>query len=577
MSGAISASGLVSGLNWENIIRSLMQIERQPVNRIEDRIQGLEAQRAGVRDVRTVLTTLRNRAQDFRLLNTFDQFRSTSSEESVLTATASGTGVVPGSYAIEVIALANATSAVSDSRIGGGVNTASSLATSGLTTDITSGSFTINGVSFTVDSDSQSLQDVIDALNASEAGVTAAYDNVTDRIALTNSTPGDPSVIQLGASDDTSNLLSALALTQANQFDSGGGTTRAVSTRALGAVNPSDRLDGANLAAGPVTAGAFRINGVAITVDPVNQSLADVISAINQSDAGVSASYDASTDTVRVVSRTLGSRTIRFGSDSDTSNFLAVVNLDTATQTAGSDSQFRINGGETLTRNTNEVSDAVNGVTLNLLSMGSSTVTLAQDDDAVVEAVRGLLDAVNEAVTQLNDLVGRGGELEGDATVRTLMDTVRGSLFSMVEGMTGNYQSLLDIGVSTGDAFDSTVLSAFELDEGKLREALAANRGAVQSLFSNSSDTGIANTLEDYLNEAVSASGFLNERIRTNGLIDQQITDYNDRIARMEERLTLRETRLRQQFSRLEQLSAAYQQQNAALSGLTSGYAALLG
>ena len=122
-------------------------------------------------------------------------------------------------------------------------------------------------------------------------------------------------------------------------------------------VYPNAVLNTLNLRAGAITAGSFRVNGISITVDPTTDTLMDVIGRINDSDAGVTASYDTSSDSIRVVADTLGSRTMSF--QTDTSNFLDSTYLTTATQQAGNDSQFTINGGPVLTRNTNEVDDAI--------------------------------------------------------------------------------------------------------------------------------------------------------------------------------------------------------------------------
>jgi flagellar hook-associated protein 2 len=76
----------------------------------------------------------------------------------------------------------------------------------GFATGVTAGQFTINGVQFTVNPATQSLSDVINAINSSSAGVTATFNAETSSISLTSTTPG-PQGILLGASKDTSNFL----------------------------------------------------------------------------------------------------------------------------------------------------------------------------------------------------------------------------------------------------------------------------------------------------------------------------------------------------------------------------------
>ncbi|NUM55993.1 MAG: flagellar filament capping protein FliD [Candidatus Hydrogenedentes bacterium] len=570
MSGGFSIGGLVTGLNSNQIISQLIALERAPISRLEDKISELNAAKSAVTSLRSTLQTLRNRVQDFRLTNLFNQFQSTSSEESVLTATVSGESPVSGAYAINVIQLASATTANSSARLGAAINTGAALNSSGISTEISTGTFTINGVQLSVDPSTDSLTSVINAINSSGAGVTATYNAGTDTLTIANTAANDTSIINFGATGDTSNLLDVLALTGATQSTNGNGSTEATSTRNLGAIDATDILNTVNFGGGAITAGSFKINGITITVDPTTDSLSDVLGRINGSDAGVTASYDSSTDTIRVVSGTLGSRTISF--QAGTSNFLSVTNLAAATQTAGADSQFTINGGATLTRNTNEVADAIGGVTLRLLSVGTSTVTVSVDDDAIVEDVNELLTAYNDAITAIRDQVRGTGPLRGDTTFQQIEDYLRGNIFNQISGISGSYESLADIGITTGDSFDSGTVSPLQLDEDTFREALRTNRTNVEDLFSNSNDNGIADIFFDFLDEATSTTGYLNQRVKSNGSIDTQIQDLNDRIDRMEDRIAAKERRLRAQFTRLESMASQFQQQGASLAGIQSSF-----
>ena len=87
MGGGFSVGGLISGLDSNSLISQIMQIERQPIQRVRDRITALERQRTALRDLRASLQTLRNRSQDFRLGVVFNKFATTSTEEKIATAT----------------------------------------------------------------------------------------------------------------------------------------------------------------------------------------------------------------------------------------------------------------------------------------------------------------------------------------------------------------------------------------------------------------------------------------------------------------------------------------------------------
>ena len=566
MSGTFTISGLASGLDWGSIVEQLMLIERQPVNRIQQKISGLESQKSAISALRTKLSSLRTLAQNFGFSRVFGQSSASTSTAEVLTAKVSGSAPVIGSYKLDVLQLASATVASSSAVLGSAIDPGVVLESSGINTPVTEGKFSINGVTFTVDPATDTLNGILAGITASAAGVNATYDAVNDVVVISNKTAGDTSVINFGATDDDSNFLTAINVTGATQTSNGSGSTEVTSTRNLGAVSAGATLSDVNFGAGAVTAGTFQINGIAITVDPSTQSLSDVIGAINGSDAGVTASYDTSTDTIRVMSKTLGSRTINF--TSGTSNFLSIVNLDTAAQVAGSDSQFTVNGGAVQTRNTNEVADAIGGVTLSLLSVGTSTVTVSSDDDAIVEDVQEFLTEFNASVVEITNLVAQNGTLKSDGTIQTIKNYLQQMIFSDVPGISGQYKNLLDIGISTGDSFDREAVSQLTLDEDAFREALRESRADVEKLFSNSGKTGVADILDSYLKDITSFAGSLNARSKSSGTIDQQIRSYNDRIDRLETRISRMEIRLRSKFIAMDQLVSLYQQQSSALSQL---------
>lgn len=81
----------------------------------------------------------------------------------------------------------------------------------GFATAVTNGTFTINGVQFTVNTATDSLSDLIADINGSNAGVTATYNQETSSLVLTNKNPGPQSIL-LGATGDTSNFLTASGL-----------------------------------------------------------------------------------------------------------------------------------------------------------------------------------------------------------------------------------------------------------------------------------------------------------------------------------------------------------------------------
>jgi flagellar hook-associated protein 2 len=80
------------------------------------------------------------------------------------------------------------------------------------------GSFKINGVEISFSASSSSLQNVIDRINQSAAGVSAQYDSINDRLVLTNKTTGD---MGMALEDTSGNFLAATGLLSGGTLERG--------------------------------------------------------------------------------------------------------------------------------------------------------------------------------------------------------------------------------------------------------------------------------------------------------------------------------------------------------------------
>lgn len=449
------------------------------------------------------------------------------------------------------------TTLVSSGAVGGGtVDPAVTLDLAGLTLppDPT-GSFDINGITISYDVATDSLNTIISRINSSSAGVTASFDTGTNALTLTrnedgptaitvgdvsgnfleamnivdnlgatigtetpgtdlmtlgdvatmitnggvgvtasmvNDSDGRPnllnlssgSTITLGSGGDTSNFLSATYLLQ-----SPGGTSR-TSVRNVGTLNAGATLDAARLATAlaPGT-GTFEINGVEITYDASTDSLSSIISRINSSAANVTASYDGYTDRLVITSDVTGSVPISLADTSG--NFLAAMNVVAAPQTLGSNAQYRIDGGATQYATTNDISDAVPGVSLTLKQTTATaiTVNVAADTNSVRTKVQAFIDQFNSTMGLISDSTkfvegGDSGSLIGDVTLRGIQNTMRSMITSTVPGNTSAFNSLASIGMSfgkVGSAVGET--NKLTIDSAKLDAAIASNPEAVSRLL----------------------------------------------------------------------------------------------
>ncbi len=214
----------------------------------------------------------------------------------------------------------------------------------------------------------------------------------------------------------------------------------------------------------------------------------------------------------------------------------------------------------------------VGDVAINLKSLGTTTINLTQDQDAAIELIREFVDTFNESIADISKLLGESGALSGDYSIRSLKTFLQTAVFDRVAGLSGDFESLLNIGVSSGDVFDASSVFRLEIDEAVLREAIEENLPNIEQLFANDAETGVADLLFAFLEDVTKTRGFLNDRSRSNGSIDIQIRSMNDRIDAKEDRLACREARLRAQFVRMEQNASTFQAQAALFRHLVQNF-----
>lgn len=497
-SSGLSFAGISSGLDTTAIIDAIIEVERLPIVRLEQRKLDEQNQLALLTNVKVKLASLQSALQRLTLRGTINAKQATSSSEAV--SAVAGSAAVNGVYKVTVSQLATATSAKSTAAIGAEIDPGVALADAGFVTAPTEGTFTINGVVFTIGA-STTLNDVVAAINANaDVGVDASIVNDADgrpnKLQLTARTPGG--AIQLGSFGDTSNFLSVTHLLDARRV---GDTV--TSARNLGAVDTEADLSAARLETplsglNPDGTGRFTINGV--TIDYRNtDSLNEVINRINASEAGVTVSYDPVEDKLRIVATETGGQTISLRDN--TGNLLAAVGLLSASQTLGQNALFTIdtvNGGQTLSSSSNTITNYIPGVTLTLNDVATDPVTVrvSQDTAATVEAVQAFVDAYNEVMdliaqyTDYDPETKTSGGLTGDSTLLGVERQLKTLVASRGVGLSGRYRTFADVGISTG-AIGSAVgtTDALTLDQDKLKAALEENPNAVADLFAGFGST----------------------------------------------------------------------------------------
>ncbi len=238
------------------------------------------------------------------------------------------------------------------------------------------------------------------------------------------------------------------------------------------------------------------------TVEITDGSLTGIRDAINNADIGVSASiiYDGSYYRLTLASDDTGAaNSMEITVADDDANATDASGLSLLSFNAGAnhlqqtaaakDAALTLNG-VAVSSASNRLSDTVDGVTFNLLSAGSSTVTVSQNTAEASKLIKGFVDSYNNLTKGINSLAGydaatqKSGVLNGDGIVSSIKNQVDRLLTTPVDGVTGDYSILAEIGI-TRNTEDGTL----NLDDTKLQASLRDNMSDVVDLFAASGRT----------------------------------------------------------------------------------------
>jgi flagellar hook-associated protein 2 len=312
---------------------------------------------------------------------------------------------------------------------------------------------------------------------------------------------------------------------------------------------------------------------MSLTLGSTNNSLAAVRDAINKAsnNPGVSATIVTGSDGAHLVlsSTQTGAANGFNVSSSGGDGGLAALNYDVAASSgnalsvinAASDAYYTI---DKLPANSasNTVSTAINGLTLNLINVGSSTLSVSNDSSKATNALTNLVSTYNSFVgiyqnlTKYDATSGTAGAMIGDATLNSINSTL-----SSIVGGTANGATLSSIGISL--QVDGTL----KLDSGKLATALSDGGKTVGNLFAGTG--GFAAKLNTPLSTWVGDSGLLAGRTTS---LSQQLTDLSSQQTALNSRMDDLTARYQAQFTALDTLMSKL---NSTSSYLTQQFAAL--
>jgi flagellar hook-associated protein 2 len=567
---SLAVTGLASGIDWSTVVSELAQAERTPEIQWQQQQSALNTQNSIYTTLKTALTTLQADIQALQTSSLYGSAAAQSSSSTVATATAAS-GATLGNFTFNISQLAtaaqiNGTTGVSQVISPTGDPGSVTVGTAGFSTPVTAGTFTVNGAQVTVAS-TDSLQQVFDNIaTATNNTVTASYDSTTDKITLSSA-----SAITLGSSADTSNFLQVAQL-----YNNQTGTI--TSNAALGHAQLGATMTGADLATaitdGGSGQGAFTINGVTINYDASSDSIQNVLSRINSSAAGVTASYDPQNDRFTLTDRTTGD--VGISMQDVTGNFLAATGLSGGTLQSGKNLLYTLNGGsQQLVSQSNTISSTssnITGLSVTALTTGSTSIAVSSDPSQLSTAIQKFVTDYNSVQTAIssNQIVSTSasgavtpGPLTGDQTANGLANSLRSVVAAAVPGLSGAMNLLSDMGIQTNGQ-DNTL----SVDTTTLNSAISNNLNSVQAFFTSATG-GLATQMNTFLNNTIGANGSVTNH---QSALTQQVSNLSAQITNLETKIANDSANWTSEFQAMEQAQSTATQELTYLSEqVTSG------
>ncbi|MDF1883749.1 flagellar filament capping protein FliD [Sulfurimonas sp. SAG-AH-194-C21] len=404
-----------------------------------------------------------------------------------------------------------------------------------------------------------------DAFNILDAGMTNFIDKINE---IKNATLWDERAATV--TSGTSVSATAIAKTDIQDF------TIDVTALAIKQIEQSGQF-GADTDLIATAAGSLNlnINGQDFTVNyDETMTLKDLKNAINNvagTEVDATIINIASGDT-RIVISSANTGSNQDITITDTDGFLSDDGGTTAGGTklttdftnlqTGGDATFTFNG-QSITRTTNEVSDLITGLTLNLEETGVSEVSIAQDRTSILTSFDSFVTNYNDNMKELNRLTkistasADRGIFSSDSMIKGLKRTIQ----DMLEGIGGGVGSMVDYGFEVDKdgvlSLDKTVLEA-KMDTEPLN---------TQSFFSGGDYTKADGSVVVLTGAFAEMSTIVEAYTNTNTLLDNFNTSITQKLSNLNDRKLSATESLDVKYEILKKRYAAF---DAIINGLNA-------
>jgi flagellar hook-associated protein 2 len=317
-----------------------------------------------------------------------------------------------------------------------------------------------------------------------------------------------------------------------------------------------------------------------VTVDDTDNTLAGIAAAINSAagNPGIAATVLQGSDGAHLVlssSLSGAANTIQVA-ETDGGGGLAALTYGTGNaanytqEAAAQDAAFSI-AGVNYTSPSNTVTDALNGVTLNLLAPttagSNATLSVSNDISTIESNINAFVTAYNTMVTAIAPLgsydasTNTAGPMLGNALLSGTTNQMQQALYSVVNTGSSTYNSLASIGITTNSDGSLSVNNA------TLTNALSTNFSAVSQLFSGTG--GVATALNSQITADLGSTGDFasasNTLVQQENALTTQTNQLNDQMTALTASLTQQYSALNVLLSSLQTTSAYLSQQFASL------------
>lgn len=392
-----------------------------------------------------------------------------------------------------------------------------------------SGTFTINGVSIYVDVNKDTIQDIIDKVNKSGAGVTMAYDTNTDKFSLTSNSNER---INVGGPNDSSPFLLSIGLVYHQQ------TEQTIGSEGKDAV--------------------FTLNGTKYTRDTneVNDIVPGMTFNINSTGTTV---FNVKTDTDKAVKAVA-----EFASKYNT-----LINALNPTEIAYND-DLRSNYSEPLTddKKATMSEDEIKKYQENYEKITYyDLISKSSEIRSLKTGIRANLSStVNTDNSKYHTIFDVGFVIAGSGTRNTEV-TKLGLLFDV-----STDPAELETYIKESTDFVSTLSE----DPDGVYNFFAASETVYEKDPTTGKETnkivnvGWGKTYSDYLDTTINSTSALYKKTSTNGTIESEISSIKEQIDAKTRRVEMYLERLYAQFAAMEERVGALQQSASYLTNLGS-------